>query len=103
MRGVYVPLCMAGSELLKGESEGLLQLPTDKALVTDPSFRKYVEAYAAVSASIPCLGLGGHAGGRRIRIRMSVGLTWHVGGPCLVVAGPGPVLQRVCGVAQEAV
>lgn len=34
-------------ELLKGESEGLLQLPTDKALVTDPSFRKYVEAYAA--------------------------------------------------------
>ena len=40
---------MGGSELLKGESEGLLQLPTDKALVTDPSFRKYVEAYAAVS------------------------------------------------------
>ena len=92
---------MAGSELLKGESEGLLQLPTDKALVTDPSFRKYVEAYAAVSASHPCLRLGRHAGGRRIRRR--VGLMWHVGGPRLGVAGPGPVLQGVRGVPQEAV
>nr|AEH76922.1 peroxisomal ascorbate peroxidase [Aeluropus littoralis] len=33
-------------ELLKGESEGLLQLPTDKALLTDPEFRHYVELYA---------------------------------------------------------
>lgn len=33
-------------ELLKGESEGLLQLPTDKALVEDPAFRPYVELYA---------------------------------------------------------
>merc|ERR1712183_339962 len=33
-------------ELLKGESEGLLQLPTDKALLDDPEFRPYVELYA---------------------------------------------------------
>ncbi|OEL35710.1 putative L-ascorbate peroxidase 4 [Dichanthelium oligosanthes] len=33
-------------ELLKGESEGLLQLPTDKALLSDPEFRRYVELYA---------------------------------------------------------
>ncbi|KAI8002553.1 putative tRNA N6-adenosine threonylcarbamoyltransferase [Camellia lanceoleosa] len=33
-------------ELLKGESERLLQLPTDKALLDDPEFRRYVELYA---------------------------------------------------------
>ncbi|KAJ8443598.1 hypothetical protein Cgig2_019580 [Carnegiea gigantea] len=33
-------------ELLKGESEGLLKLPSDKALVEDPVFRRYVELYA---------------------------------------------------------
>ncbi|RDX79994.1 L-ascorbate peroxidase 3, partial [Mucuna pruriens] len=33
-------------ELLKGESKDLLKLPTDKALVEDPEFRKYVELYA---------------------------------------------------------
>ncbi|XP_041016026.1 L-ascorbate peroxidase 3 [Juglans microcarpa x Juglans regia] len=33
-------------ELLEGESEGLLQLPTDKALLDDPKFRHYVELYA---------------------------------------------------------
>ncbi|KAG9148156.1 hypothetical protein Leryth_014078 [Lithospermum erythrorhizon] len=33
-------------ELLKGESEGLLKLPTDKALLEDPEFRTYVELYA---------------------------------------------------------
>ncbi|XP_006659666.1 probable L-ascorbate peroxidase 4, peroxisomal [Oryza brachyantha] len=33
-------------ELLKGESEGLLKLPTDKALLEDPGFRRYVELYA---------------------------------------------------------
>nr|AQL59244.1 ascorbate peroxidase 3 [Lilium regale] len=33
-------------ELLKGESEGLLKLPTDKALVEDPEFRRFVELYA---------------------------------------------------------
>lgn len=33
-------------ELLKGESEGLLKLPTDKALLEDPEFRRYVELYA---------------------------------------------------------
>lgn len=33
-------------ELLKGESKGLLKLPTDKALVEDINFRKFVELYA---------------------------------------------------------
>lgn len=33
-------------ELLQGEAEGLLKLPTDKALLEDPVFRKYVELYA---------------------------------------------------------
>ncbi|CBI37881.3 L-ascorbate peroxidase 3 [Vitis vinifera] len=33
-------------ELLQGESEGLLKLPTDKALLDDPEFRGYVELYA---------------------------------------------------------
>ncbi|CAD6261336.1 unnamed protein product [Miscanthus lutarioriparius] len=33
-------------ELLKGDSEGLLKLPTDKVLVEDPEFRQYVELYA---------------------------------------------------------
>ncbi|GJN38468.1 hypothetical protein PR202_gb27509 [Eleusine coracana subsp. coracana] len=33
-------------ELLKGDSEGLLKLPTDKALMEDPSFSHYVELYA---------------------------------------------------------
>ena len=35
-------------ELLSGEKEGLLQLPSDKALLTDPVFRSLVEKYAAV-------------------------------------------------------
>ncbi|KAI8021370.1 putative L-ascorbate peroxidase 3 [Camellia lanceoleosa] len=35
-------------ELLKGESEGLLKLPTDKVLVEDPKFRPYVELYKQV-------------------------------------------------------
>ncbi|XP_059439078.1 L-ascorbate peroxidase 3-like [Corylus avellana] len=30
----------------KGDSEGLLKLPTDKSLVEDPKFRPYVELYA---------------------------------------------------------
>lgn len=35
-------------ELLSGEKEGLLQLPSDKALLEDPVFRPLVEKYAAV-------------------------------------------------------
>ncbi|XP_042483452.1 L-ascorbate peroxidase 3-like isoform X2 [Macadamia integrifolia] len=35
-------------EMLKGETEGLLKLPTDKALLEDPEFRHYVELYAKV-------------------------------------------------------
>ncbi|KAG0466359.1 hypothetical protein HPP92_017939 [Vanilla planifolia] len=34
-------------ELLSGEKEGLLQLPSDKALLSDPIFRPLVENYAA--------------------------------------------------------
>ncbi|XP_073050657.1 L-ascorbate peroxidase, cytosolic-like [Primulina eburnea] len=34
-------------ELLSGDKEGLLQLPSDKALLTDPVFRPLVEKYAA--------------------------------------------------------
>ena len=34
-------------ELLTGEKEGLLQLPTDKVLLTDPAFRPLVDKYAA--------------------------------------------------------
>ena len=37
-----------GRELLSGEKEGLLQLPSDKALLSDPVFRPFVEKYAAV-------------------------------------------------------
>lgn len=33
---------------MKGDSEGLLKLPTDKALLDDPKFRPYVELYAKV-------------------------------------------------------
>lgn len=35
-------------ELLKGETEGLLKLSTDLALLDDPDFRHYVELYAKV-------------------------------------------------------
>lgn len=43
------PLCFDNSyfkELLSGEKEGLLQLPSDKALIEDPKFRPFVELYA---------------------------------------------------------
>ncbi|KAI4297760.1 hypothetical protein L6164_037628 [Bauhinia variegata] len=33
-------------ELLKGDTDGLLKLPTDKALLEEPEFRCYVELYA---------------------------------------------------------
>ncbi|XBI70966.1 hypothetical protein VPH35_065313 [Triticum aestivum] len=36
------------TELLSGDKEGLLQLPSDKTLLTDPVFRPLVEKYAAV-------------------------------------------------------
>lgn len=42
--------------MLKGESEGLLKLPTDKALLEDPEFRQYVELYAKVRSSFMCYG-----------------------------------------------
>ncbi|KDO73105.1 hypothetical protein CISIN_1g024615mg [Citrus sinensis] len=35
------------TELLTGEKDGLLQLPSDKALLDDPVFRPLVEKYAA--------------------------------------------------------
>ncbi|GAY38256.1 hypothetical protein CUMW_035290 [Citrus unshiu] len=39
---------MKNRELLTGEKDGLLQLPSDKALLDDPVFRPLVEKYAAV-------------------------------------------------------
>ncbi|CAH2041446.1 unnamed protein product [Thlaspi arvense] len=38
---------MYNVELLSGEKDGLLQLPSDKALLSDPAFRPLVEKYAA--------------------------------------------------------
>ena len=39
-------------ELLKGDSPDLLKLPTDKALLEDPEFRRYVELYAKVIGTV---------------------------------------------------
>ena len=39
-------------ELLSGEKEGLLQLPSDIALLKDPVFLPLVEKYAAVSTPL---------------------------------------------------
>ena len=41
--------CLCFSELLKGDSDGLLKLPTDKVLADHPAFRPYVELYAKVN------------------------------------------------------
>ncbi|XP_057779050.1 L-ascorbate peroxidase 2, cytosolic isoform X2 [Salvia miltiorrhiza] len=35
-------------ELVSGEKQGLIQLPSDKALLEDPVFRSYIKKYAAV-------------------------------------------------------
>lgn len=43
------PLCFDNSyftELFSGEKEGLLQLPSDKALIEDPKLRPFAELYA---------------------------------------------------------
>lgn len=48
---IYVYVIMIGNiirELLKGDSKGLLKLPTDRVLVEDPEFCRYVELYAEV-------------------------------------------------------
>lgn len=37
---------------MKGEKEGLLQLPTDKALLDDPVLRDYVVLYAVVASML---------------------------------------------------
>ncbi|CAD5194507.1 unnamed protein product [Musa acuminata subsp. malaccensis] len=39
--------CFSVRELLSGEKEDLIQLPSDKALLNDPVFRPLVEKYAA--------------------------------------------------------
>ena len=36
-------------ELVTGEKDGLLQLPSDKALIADPDFHPYVVKYAEVN------------------------------------------------------
>lgn len=43
-------------ELLTGEKDGLIQLPSDKALLNDPAFRPLVEKYAAVCINPKYLG-----------------------------------------------
>lgn len=48
-------LLSINSELVSGEKEGLLQLPSDKALMADPAFRPLVEKYAAVHPLILAL------------------------------------------------
>jgi L-ascorbate peroxidase len=42
-------LILLSRELLSGEKEGLIQLPSDKTLLEDPVFRPLVENYAEVS------------------------------------------------------
>lgn len=49
---------MSIRELLKGESKGLLKLPTDKALVEDPEFRRYVQLYAEVNRTTKLVIIG---------------------------------------------
>ncbi|RWW76201.1 hypothetical protein BHE74_00015739 [Ensete ventricosum] len=39
--------CFSVRELLSGEKENLIQLTSDKALLTDPVFRPLVSKYAA--------------------------------------------------------
>ena len=39
-------------ELVTGEKDGLLQLPSDKALIADPDFHPYVVKYAEVKRSL---------------------------------------------------
>jgi hypothetical protein len=45
-------LILKNRELLSGEKEGLIQLPSDKALLEDPVFRPLVEKYAVVSVYV---------------------------------------------------
>ena len=42
-------LILLNRELLSGEKDGLIQLPSDKTLLEDPVFRPLVEKYAEVS------------------------------------------------------
>mgnify|MGYP006950775299 CR=1 FL=1 len=45
----FLMFCFALSrELVTGEKDGLLQLPSDKALIADPDFHPYVVKYAEV-------------------------------------------------------
>jgi hypothetical protein len=64
------------SELLNEESEGLLKLPTDKALLSDPEFRRYVELYAKVNKTYryPC--------------------AQHTLAPCLIIQASDPLIQN---------
>lgn len=39
---------IVGRELRKGDTPGLVKFPTDKALLQDPVFRRYVQIYAQV-------------------------------------------------------
>ena len=48
MKLTNLSLTAGAREMLKGETDGLLKLPTDTALLDDPVFRPYVELYAKV-------------------------------------------------------
>jgi len=48
MKLINLSLTGGTREMLKGETDGLLKLPTDTALLDDPAFRPYVELYAKV-------------------------------------------------------
>lgn len=49
LRLLYIlKLLIYDRELLSGEKEGLIQLPTDKCLLNDHVFRPLVEKYAVV-------------------------------------------------------
>ncbi|KAL3514998.1 hypothetical protein ACH5RR_021900 [Cinchona calisaya] len=69
-------------ELLQGESEGLLKLPTDIALLEDPEFCRFVELYAkdedaffrdyaASHKKLSELGFTPHSSGSKVTIKDS--------------------------------
>jgi hypothetical protein len=53
--GKLESICIHRELLSSAPKEGLLQLPSDKCLVNDPIFRKYVELYAKVLSLFPDL------------------------------------------------
>lgn len=84
---------MINRELLKADSKGLLKLPTDKVLVEDPEFRKYVILYAKVH-QLKCFTFTLKSIGRLIFDLLIV----HNSGNG---AGRRSILQRLCCLTQK--